>query len=411
MASSTSQRAWHKKPPDIPFSGGGAFLPLTLILLVLGGAVTVLNYVVLGVSLPLATLLGTVLAFIPLLLLGWYFTWLDAGEPEMRTMFLLAFFWGSVASTGFALVANTISVSLAGNFFGVAVLAPIAEEVAKGALIFFLYWWRRAHFDGPLDGIIYAGFIGMGFAFVENITYFTAAYSGLSLFGDETAEGGPVALLVTFVFRGGLTPFAHPLFTAATGLGLGLASLTKSKPKRFFLGFGGIFFAFILHGLWNGSITAAPQEALGFIYLLFFIPIFALYIVYSLKARKAMNKHLAVALRDLARLGLLHPADVDWLASQKLRQAVLDEAREDSRGSGHAMLAYQTHALHFATLHHKVSVGVPPDSYREIGKHYARELRYLRPHLKPVPPVAALLTLPPPGPAVGAQTLLPGPTA
>ena len=41
-----------------------------------------------------------------------------------------------------------------------------------------LLWWRRAELDGVLDGIVYAGMVGIGFAFTENILYLAAAYNG-----------------------------------------------------------------------------------------------------------------------------------------------------------------------------------------------------------------------------------------
>ena len=41
-----------------------------------------------------------------------------------------------------------------------------------------LLWWRRNELDGILDGIVYAGMVGIGFAFIENILYLAAAYNG-----------------------------------------------------------------------------------------------------------------------------------------------------------------------------------------------------------------------------------------
>jgi len=69
---------------------------------------------------------------------------------------------------------------------------------------------RRREVDGVTDGIVYAGWVALGFAVVEDMTYFSLT----SIEGD---------LLPVFVVRAILTPFAHPLFTFWIGLALGRA--------------------------------------------------------------------------------------------------------------------------------------------------------------------------------------------
>ena len=73
--------------------------------------------------------------------------------------------------------------------------------------------WRRQEFDGVVDGIVYAGLAGLGFAFTENVLYL----------GRALQEDGAAGLVVTFVLRCLFGPFAHPLFTMAIGIGLGIA--------------------------------------------------------------------------------------------------------------------------------------------------------------------------------------------
>ena len=74
----------------------------------------------------------------------------------------------------------------------------------KGALLFGLLWWRRREFDGVIDGIVYAELVAAGFAFTENILYFGRAFVP----GGLASEQGGV--LIVFVLRGLLSPFAHP---------------------------------------------------------------------------------------------------------------------------------------------------------------------------------------------------------
>ena len=65
-------------------------------------------------------------------------------------------------------------------------------------MLYAIYRWRRHEFDGVLDGIVYAGMVGLGFAFTENVLYY----------GRTALEGGDV-LAATFFVRGVMAPFAH----------------------------------------------------------------------------------------------------------------------------------------------------------------------------------------------------------
>jgi RsiW-degrading membrane proteinase PrsW (M82 family) len=48
-------------------------------------------------------------------------------------------------------------------------------------VLYAVYRWRRFAFDGVLDGLVYAGMVGLGFAFTENILYYSrAALEGAS---------------------------------------------------------------------------------------------------------------------------------------------------------------------------------------------------------------------------------------
>ena len=63
-------------------------------------------------------------------------------------------------------------------------------------------------------------------------------------------------LAATFFVRGVMAPFAHPLFTSLTGLGLGLAALREGAPWRV-APVVGLFGAMVLHSLWNTSAGLA----------------------------------------------------------------------------------------------------------------------------------------------------------
>src|SRR5436189_286805 len=132
----------------------------------------------------------------------------------------------------------------------VSVLVALGtEEATKGAFLLLLLWWRRAELDGVLDGLVYAGMVGIGFAFVENILYLAAAYNGT----DGNGPGGTTALTTTFVVRCLFSPFAHPFFTSFTGIGVGIAVASRTRTMRFLAPLLGYLCAVTAHGLWNGS--------------------------------------------------------------------------------------------------------------------------------------------------------------
>ena len=173
-----------------------------------------------------AVLVGALCALVPVGPVVWAFLWVDRWEPEPPRTLLFAFLWGACVAALSALLINSSAVLVAdavlgqgsGDVLGASVIAPIVEEGVKGAFVVGLLIFRRREFDGIVDGIVYAGLVGAGFAFTENILYMGRAFaeSG-ALVGPD---GGVLAVLI---LRGVLSPFAHPLFTSMTGIGCGLA--------------------------------------------------------------------------------------------------------------------------------------------------------------------------------------------
>src|SRR4029450_1672393 len=115
----------------------------------------------------------------------------------------------------------------------------VVEELGKGLFLVAVVIFRRAELHGPLDGIIYGALVGIGFAFVEDIVYYL-----------QSLQSGQLG--ATFFLRGIMGPFAHPLFAAATGLGIGIAVATRSRAVRFLALILGFLAAVVRHGVWNG---------------------------------------------------------------------------------------------------------------------------------------------------------------
>ena len=175
-------------------------------------------------------------ALIPLAYTIPAFIWLDRLEPEPRAMRWNAFFWGGGISVLVASVANEYTDASFGTTAALVISAPVAEEIMKSLGI--LGAAKRNQIDSPLDGVVYAGYVGLGFAMVENIIYFSQAIA------DDD-------LGLVFVMRGLFSPFAHPFFTLWVGLAIGTA-VRKGRSRRF-AAMRGLLLAMALHASWNAS--------------------------------------------------------------------------------------------------------------------------------------------------------------
>lgn len=198
---------------------------------------------------------------------------LDRYDPEPWYALFGCLVWGGTAAAGFSIAINStvgaIALSVSGDeqfadIVGAVVSAPITEEFFKAMGIFGVFYFLRREFDGIVDGIIYATFVALGFAAVENILYYGRAAQAGELTG-------------VFIARGILFPWGHPVYTSMTGIGFGLARESeKAWVRRLapFLGFGG---AIMLHAMWNASASFA--EASGGIYFVCSLGIWFLFVV------------------------------------------------------------------------------------------------------------------------------------
>ena len=163
---------------------------------------------------PAASIIGMLLAFVPLAAVLFAIRIIDRWEPEPRGLLVLAVAWGAVAAVGITLGVDLLITMVLGvddspmrDAFSAVVQAPIVEEFAKGLGVYLIFVTARRAFDGPVDGVVYGALIGAGFAFTENIQYFAISF----------IEGGVVDVSTTFFVRGILSPFAHVMFTSITG--------------------------------------------------------------------------------------------------------------------------------------------------------------------------------------------------
>lgn len=316
----------------------------------------------------IGVLVGALAALLPVGLVVGAFLWVDRWEPEPPRLLLLAFAWGACVATLSSLLINS-TARLAGeailgqdggSLLAATVSAPLAEEAMKGALLFGLLWWRRREFDGVIDGIVYAGLVAAGFAFTENILYFGRAFD---VGGLASEQGG---VLIVFVLRGLLSPFAHPLFTAMTGIGLGLAAASHNATVRLVAPIAGYLGAVVLHGLWNGSATIGGGIGFLSVYGLVMVPLFIGMIVLVVWQRRREQRVVAAALPRFAAAGWIMPSEATLLTSLAGRRGWRAAVRKRSGPeAARALAQYQVLVTQLAFLQARMERGgVGPIGYQ-----------------------------------------------
>lgn len=239
-----------------------------VLLALLAGALTlyIIGYATGSTGLAVGMLFATLPVPIYILLI----LWIDRYESEPLWMLATAFFWGATFAAFISIIINSLVGKLladaidpfTGRYYAMILSAPVVEEFSKALVLFALFWWKKDEFDGILDGIVYAGMVGLGFAMTENFKY----YGEAAMMGSNTLSG-------LFILRGTISPFAHPLFTSMTGIGLGWAIQSHNKAVKALMPVLGLFAAMLLHFLWNRSALSGPVTFFV-VYALVMFPIF-----------------------------------------------------------------------------------------------------------------------------------------
>ena len=297
-------------------------------------------------------LLAVAVAIIPLGIVIPAFLWLDRFESEPTRLLLGAFLWGALVAALVAAVTNTSAIAVlqassdpdSALAFTAVTVAPLVEEATKGLFVLFVWWFRRREFDGITDGMVYAGVTAAGFAFTENIQYLASAY----------ADGGGAALGATFVARCLLSPFAHPMFTVLTGVGIGVAATSRSWLPRIAGPVVGYGLAVLAHALWNLASVTGGQGLIA-IYLAVEVPVFIAFVGFVAWARRHEGHLIGQFLRPYSDAGWLSPGEVSMLASMTRRR----EARQWARANGGrvaltSMRAFQDAASELALLRRRM---------------------------------------------------------
>lgn len=219
------------------------------------------------------------ISIFPVLLLGSYIYYKDRFQKEPLKMLLKALLFGCISvlpamlaemllSGGYEIIVGGALPSLFSGLYSGYVVAGCSEELSK-LLLLFLAVWRSRYFDEYYDGIVYATFVSLGFAGLENIMYIF----GQEDFGSSIATGTMRALLAV--------P-AHFLFGVVMGYYFALAKFQPEGRSGYIV--KAFLFPMLLHGTYD-SLLMIP-EAMGGVGPLLSLGFFILFIYFDIKLWK-----------------------------------------------------------------------------------------------------------------------------
>lgn len=210
-------------------------------------------------------------ALLPVAAILWYIYRKDKQQPEPLKWLLKAFVYGIISC--FIGMALSLAISaLAGIYWdmdthsGVSeafadafLSAAIPEEFAK-FLMLWLLLRKNPYYDELFDGIVYAVFVSMGFAGVENILYLV----------DGMADGSWIS---TGIVRALLSVPGHALFAILMGYYYSLYHFGVSRNVKTAIM---ILAAPVLaHGIFDGILFSIQiNEIFSFVGVILFIIFF-----------------------------------------------------------------------------------------------------------------------------------------
>jgi RsiW-degrading membrane proteinase PrsW (M82 family) len=201
-----------------------------------------------------------IIALAPVFLIALYVYFRDKYEKEPIGMLLKALLLGVVIPVPVIIVErflSTIKPELIGfwpAFYDAFFVASFTEELFK-YIVLFLLVWKSSHFNEKFDGIVYAVFISLGFAGVENILY-------VFQYGEMT---GYMRALVSVP--------GHALFGVTMGFYFGMAKFYPQRRKELLI--KALLYPILLHGIFDFILMSGHYR-----WMLMFIP-FVIFLYYD----------------------------------------------------------------------------------------------------------------------------------
>jgi hypothetical protein len=194
------------------------------------------------------------------------------------------------------------------------------------------------------DCLVYAGLTGAGFAWLEDILYIAN--------GESLSQS-----LLTAALRLIMGPFAHPLFTTMTAIGVYFALQQRNSLAKVGCVLLGYLGAVLMHGLWNGSSLIGVEAYFG-VYVLWMVPIFGLVIVLAVRSRRREQQVTASKLPGMVSAGVVSPNEATWLGSLKARKLAIAEAtRVGGKAAGQTAKVFAAQVVELAFVRDRIDRG------------------------------------------------------
>lgn len=188
-----------------------------------------------------------------------YFDLKDRYQPEPRRLLIMAFVLGTFAAVlaiGLYTLAERVGLPAfpglsTGNilYYCFLLVGPIEEGSKFFIARSFVFRWK--HFDEPIDGMVYAACIAIGFASFENILYLPQL--------DWIQQ---LARVIT-------SPLTHSLFAIVWGFGVSKAFFgERRRIGRILWQTGTLLLSMFLHGLYNFFLFAYGATLLASVVVL-----------------------------------------------------------------------------------------------------------------------------------------------
>ena len=337
-----------------------------LFLMFLAGCFLVVGSEQLGYasSLPGAWLLSLVLlaaTAIPAAVIIYRF---DQFEPEPVSLIGVALLWGGIVAVTFSAIVNSFALGFLQHVlsaptvdsWGASLVAPINEELYKGAGLVIIYLMARSEFDGLMDGLVYGAMIGLGFQIVENVQYFMHA-------AVESGAGQLGSVVGTYFVRVVLAGlYSHTLFGDLMGFGFAYAVTQRSAPGWRRWGVAALFgvLAWAAHFVWNSPwLESLMGEGAGSFVLgvvIKGVPFVIFLALLGVQARRRERRAFARLVAAEVGTDVLSEDEFRILQSGRRRRAALRQIRR-TRGPGARLLLkrLQREQMNLALFHIKVS--------------------------------------------------------
>ena len=288
---------------------------------------------------PAGTAVGFVLSSAAMAVVVLAYLWLDRWEPEPPRLLLFAFLWG----TSVAVLMSAVLQIVLEVWFSAG--APATEEAAKGLfLLLMMTGARRNEMNSLTDCLVYAGLVGAGFAWLEDILYIAD--------GESLADS-----LATAALRLVMAPFAHSLFTTLFALGVWFALHRRSTIAKIGCIVAGYVGAVLLHAMWNGSALLGPQGYFA-VYVLWMMPVFGATVALALHNRRREQRIVAAKLPGMVAAGVVTANEASWLGTIATRKKAIAEAtRFGGKPAGESVKRFAQQVVELAFVRDRIDRG------------------------------------------------------